>query len=80
MSNKPKQRLSLEAIKKSTRLQRRLANKIVRIWSDEWRAWWREGGHGYTDKLDEAAEWYFQDALDISSHAGPEKKIIYEEV
>jgi hypothetical protein len=55
----------------------RWAGRKVRIWSDEWRAWWRPNGNGYTD--DEAQAWVlpFPEAYDRTHHCGPEKKINY---
>lgn len=52
--------------------------RSVRIWSAEWRAWWRPDGRGYTDKINDAGIYSFEDAWSRSAHCGPEKGIIYE--
>lgn len=54
------------------------AGRTVRIWSDEWGAWWRPGGAGYTNREALAGEWRFEDALREVSHCGPEKRIFLD--
>lgn len=56
------------------------AGKTVRIWSGEWRAWWRPKAQGYTDNIDEAGVFPFNEAWNRSYHCGPEKRISYHEV
>lgn len=50
----------------------------VRIWSDEHRAYWREGGAGYTAQPHQAGVYTFNDAYSRTRHCGPEKGIVYE--
>lgn len=54
-----------------------LADKHVRIWSNEHRAWWRPEGCGYTTNVNEAGIYTFKDAFDCTSDCGPEKGIEY---
>lgn len=35
------------------------------IWSNEHRAWWRAGGHGYTTKRSQAGVYSMEEAIDI---------------
>jgi hypothetical protein len=49
----------------------------VRIWSKEWKAWWRQHGAGYTTKENEAGIYLFEDAFKQTAHCGPEKGIVY---
>jgi hypothetical protein len=51
----------------------------VVIWSGEHQAWWREGGSGYTDKIEEAGIWAAQIAWKRILHCGPEKRIALHE-
>lgn len=53
-------------------------NPNCRIWSSEYRAWWRDRGMGYTENIEDAGIWRFVDAFDISSHCDQSKGIIYE--
>ncbi len=48
----------------------------VRIWSNEWRMWWRPKGNGYTDDVDQAGIYPADDAWQRVSGCGPEKKIV----
>lgn len=54
------------------------AARPVRIWSAEYRCWWRPGGAGYTQHIEAAGIYTFSDALDRSQHAGTEKQIFYQ--
>lgn len=47
----------------------------VAIYSGQHRAWWRWGACGYTDDINQAGEWKFEDAYDRTKHCGPEKRI-----
>ncbi|RVT91438.1 hypothetical protein EOD42_22545 [Rhodovarius crocodyli] len=59
----------------------KLAGRLVRIWSGEHRAYWRDGGHGYTDnRRVEAWLLPFEDAYARVKHCGPEKRIAFEVV
>lgn len=53
------------------------ARQNVKIWSEEHRAWWRDGGAGYTDDISQAWVLDFPTAYDETKHCGPEKKINY---
>ncbi|MBZ8133253.1 hypothetical protein [Afifella sp. IM 167] len=50
----------------------------VRIWSGEWKLYWRAGSAGYTGKVEEAGVYAFGEALAKTRHCGPEKCIAYE--
>lgn len=50
----------------------------VRIWSQQWRLYWRADRSGYTDDVAEAGVYTTHDAVDASGHCGPEKGIYYE--
>lgn len=56
------------------------AHTLVRIWSEEWRCWWRPRGSGYTDDIRQAGVYSFSEAWRRSAHCGPEKQIWYEVV
>lgn len=60
------------------RTKAKFAGRQVRIWSGEWRAWWRPNSCGYTDDVAQAGVYSFEDAWATSSHCGPEKRIVYE--
>ena len=53
-------------------------HRLVRIWSDEWRCYWRPSRAGYTTDVAQAGIYRLDDALDASGHCGREKKIAYE--
>jgi len=55
-------------------------NKYVYIWSNQWKAYWRPRGAGYTDNESSAGIFKFKDALNRSGHCGPEKQIQYHKV
>lgn len=51
--------------------------KLVRIWSGEWRLYWRPNGAGYTPDSGEAGVYTLADAIQRTRHCGPEKHIVY---
>lgn len=51
----------------------------VRIWSNQWKLWWRKNGAGYTSNIDEAGVYSAADAWRYTSHCGPEKGIVLHE-
>ena len=53
-------------------------HRLVRIWSDEWRSYWRPNRSGYTTDVAQAGIYRLDDAIDASGHCGREKKIVYE--
>jgi hypothetical protein len=53
-------------------------NRIVLIWSDEHRAWWKPTANGYTDDRDEAGRWWLKDAWLQTKHCDPSKRIMFE--
>ncbi len=53
-------------------------NLKVRIWSDQWGAYWRSGRCGYTYKIAEAGIYTLEEAYDASGHCGLEKHIEFE--
>ncbi len=55
-------------------LRDRLAETVL-IWSGEHRAYWREGGHGYTADPEKAGRWSRGDAEKEIRHCGPEKQM-----
>jgi hypothetical protein len=52
--------------------------KPVRIWSNQWGAYWRSGRAGYAYQRDEAGTYTLADAFDATSHCGQEKGIYYD--
>ena len=66
---------SLEELKADPRA--RLSGMIVRIWSREHGAFWRENGAGYASSMDGAGAYAFEDAWNRTRHCGPEKGIEY---
>jgi hypothetical protein len=53
-------------------------DKPVRIYSDQWGAYWRSGRAGYTYQRDEAGTYTFAEAFDATCHCGHEKHIYYQ--
>ena len=45
------------------------------IWSEEYRAYWRPHGCGYTTYVERAGTWTYADAEHMTRHCGPEKQI-----
>lgn len=54
--------------------------KNFSIWSDEHKAWWREGANGYTDQQDQAGKMPLLHAWEYTMSAGAEKRLYYVEV
>lgn len=48
---------------------------LVYIWSDQHKAYWRPKAQGYTAREVEAGVWPRQEAVAMTKHCGPEKKI-----
>lgn len=72
-------RLTLERIKRSALARKLLLGRAeVRIWSNQWLAWWRPRCSGYTDDPEQAGIYSGAEAFQSTSHAGPEKGIQYE--
>lgn len=73
-------RRQLTSIKRKggERTKAKLVGQMVRIWSDEHRAWWRPNRSGYTTIIEAAGVYTFEDAFAASGHCCPMKKIIYE--
>ena len=69
------ERVSLERILDESEFKNKYKN--VRIYSGEWGMYWRSKS-GYTNNKDEAQIFTIEEALNLSSHCGPEKKIKYE--
>lgn len=71
-------RITLERI--NTKVGRQWANskadRLVRIIGAGW--YWRKNRAGYTDDGLQAGVYTLRDALDASSHCGPEKHIVYD--
>ncbi len=70
----PELRDTLVRLKKWPSLKKKFHGKPVRIWSDQWEAYWRPRG-GYTADGLAAGVFDFDDAWDRTHHCGPEKKI-----
>lgn len=66
-------RETLERIKRWPSLKNRFTQ--VRIYSEEWRSYWRGKGNGYTEKETESDIWPIEDAFNRTYHCGPEKQI-----
>jgi len=52
----------------------------VHIYSRQWNTWWRPDGNGYTNEIEEAGIYTFEDAWRRTCHCGPEKKIEFHSV
>ena len=70
---------TLERLLRWPSLKRKFADKAVVIYSAQWLAWWRPNAHGYTDKLEDAGLWSIDQAINKTSHCGPEKQIRFME-
>lgn len=57
------------------KLLARWGDRPVRIWSDQWDAFWRPGGIGYTDDPEQAGRWSFAEAYAATKSCGDEKQI-----
>lgn len=71
-------RRTLVGMKRNPGIKEKFKGKKVRIWSGQWRQWWRPGANGYSPLAEEAGIYEFDDAWDKSAHCGPEKKISYQ--
>ncbi len=52
----------------------------VYIYSGEHRAYWREGGNGYSLTIRGAGSWEIEEALKLTLHYSPEKLISFESI
>jgi hypothetical protein len=52
-----------------------LGRRPVRIWSDQWGAYWRAEAAGYTSEIDQAGLYEPADAFAHTRELGPEKRI-----
>ncbi len=73
----PAMKRTLNGMKRHPNIRERFAGKSVRIWSDQWKQWWRPDANGYTPEIAEAGVYDFEDAWNRSHHCGPGKKIVY---
>lgn len=73
-----RRRLSVNHLKKNP--DKLSLFKRVMIWSEQWKAWWRNDGKGYTDHMDQAWVTPIYEAWDNVKHVGPEKRIYIVEV
>lgn len=48
----------------------------VRIWSNEWKQWWKPKAQGYSPDIKDAGIYDAKDAFRRVRHCGPEKKIV----
>jgi hypothetical protein len=80
MPSKSPDSVALEKLKRYPSKRKALEGKKVRIWNTCYSAWWRPEGCGYTQDQASAGIYDFKDAWRRSSHAGPEKGIVYEVV
>lgn len=75
-----KNRFALEVVKRFPSVKASLLNSKVRIYSGEWKMYWRPTAAGYTEKASEAWVTSFENAMDHSSHSDSSKKILFEVV
>jgi len=68
------QTLTQQHIKRHPEKLKRFSS--VRIWSKEWRLWWRPNGAGHTSVKSEAGIYNADHAWQYVSHCGPEKGIV----
>jgi hypothetical protein len=66
------------APEKVNRFIQKHGHKPVRIYSDQWGAFWRSGRAGYTSQRNEAGIYTFAEAFDATCHCGSEKHIYYQ--
>ena len=66
-------RETLERIKRWPKLKNRFT--LVKIYSNEHKAFWRGKGNGYTLKPEESDTWTCEEAFKRTQHCGPEKQI-----
>jgi hypothetical protein len=57
-----------------------MAGKTVRIWSQQWKSWWRPEAQGYTRDPGQAWVLPFEEAFRRTRHCGPEKGIEFQAV
>ena len=62
------------------RTRAKLEGKMVRVWSGQWRAWWRPGAAGYTSDCSAAGVYPFADAWAHTRHCDRDKLIVFEVV
>jgi hypothetical protein len=55
----------------------RFIRRPVKIFSGQWKLYWRSGSQGYTPHWEEAGTWRFEEAYRITQTCGREKKIEY---
>ena len=73
----PAHQTSDERIVAAAIMQRGNDDEVL-IWSGEHGAWWRAGGHGYTDYAMMAGVWPRAEAERQTRHCCPSKKIVLE--
>ncbi len=52
--------------------------RVVRIRSGQWGAWWRPNRMGYTDRIELAGLYTLIEAWEATCHCGPEKEIYFD--
>jgi len=60
------------------RYMKKYGDKMVYIYTGQWRALWRPNSNGYTDDKSQAGIYSLREAHEASGHCGPEKKIFYK--
>lgn len=75
--------ISQQIIRNASRKNRlaflaRHGEKVVRIVSAEWRAYWRPKGGGYCENVADAGLYTLAEAWERSGHVGKEKGIFYD--